>query len=143
MLRARSSTCPTTASSRPATGPRADAGWWSSRPTRRAARTAEWWPSGSTPAGCSVLRPGFEVANVGNVTISGIQIDDPLLADAGVAVTCTPGRLAPGESVVCTSQAYTVTAADERRGRVRNVATVNGEDLSGSPVTPPPADQVE
>src|SRR5690606_17947773 len=29
----------------------------------------------------------FEVANGGNVTLSGIQIDDRLLADAGVAVT--------------------------------------------------------
>ena len=81
----------------------------------------------------------FLVTNTGNVTLSGITVDDPTLAAAKVAVTCPVTTLAPGASTTCTSAVYTITAADETASQVHNVATAKGTP----PVTPsnptPPA----
>jgi len=71
------------------------------------------------------------VTNTGNVTITDLEISDPMLANL------TPSRvasLAPGESVTATADAYVVTAADAARGSVTNVATASGEDPTGEPV---------
>ncbi|MFC5369393.1 DUF7507 domain-containing protein [Arcanobacterium bovis] len=68
----------------------------------------------------------FTVRNTGALTLDPIAIDDPMLKNAGVSVTCAPSSLAAGASVVCKSGAYTVTQADVDRGLVFNEATAHG-----------------
>ncbi|MCX6399765.1 MAG: hypothetical protein NTX33_07540, partial [Propionibacteriales bacterium] len=81
----------------------------------------------------------FDVENTGNTTITDIVVDDPLLADAGIAVTCAPDSLAPGQSVTCEAdEPYVITAADVRRGYVRNVATAVGTPPPGTELPPTP-----
>ena len=63
----------------------------------------------------------FVVTNVGNVTLTGVSLSDPVLD----AVTCPASILAPGESMTCTGSPYTVTSADAKRGRLTNSATVS------------------
>ncbi|MCH1868009.1 hypothetical protein MJ876_15910, partial [Nocardioides sp. CFH 31398] len=92
--------------------------------------------SGITDAGDTIAYT-FTVTNEGNVPVAAITVDDPVLDDADPAdpVTCTPDRLAPGEQATCAPASdYVVTAADERAGRVLNVATARGEDPDGDPV---------
>lgn len=69
----------------------------------------------------------FDVANTGSVTVSGIRINDPLIANA----TCPQDALAPGETMTCTGS-YTLTQADMDNGRVANSATASGEDPDGN-----------
>ena len=76
----------------------------------------------------------FEITNTGAVTVSDITVDDQMLADAGVAITCDPTTLAPGESVTCYSDEYTITQTDSDAGIVENTATANGTDPKGDDV---------
>jgi uncharacterized repeat protein (TIGR01451 family) len=70
----------------------------------------------------------FTVTNTGNVTVTGVRVDDP---KAG-AVTCTETVLAPGESTTCEAfQQYVVTQADVDAGSVDNVATAAGTPPTG------------
>jgi uncharacterized repeat protein (TIGR01451 family) len=80
----------------------------------------------------------FVVANSGNVTLTGVNVTDPL---AGLgAITCnwagssdagTPaGTLSPGEAVSC-SASYSTTQADVEAGQVDNTATATGTPPSG------------
>ncbi len=65
----------------------------------------------------------FEVANTGNVTLAGpFSITDPLITDAGGTITCAPGPIAPGASLLCTGS-YTVTQPDLDAGSLTNVAS--------------------
>ncbi|WP_182378280.1 DUF11 domain-containing protein [Nocardioides sp. WS12] len=80
----------------------------------------------------------FDVSNTGNVTMSGIAIDDPLLADLGITVTCDPTTLAPGASVTCAADGpYVITQADVDAGTVENAATASGTPPSGPVVETP------
>ncbi|QZY28801.1 beta strand repeat-containing protein [Nocardioides coralli] len=73
----------------------------------------------------------FTVTNDGNVPVAGIAVDDPLVG----AVTCAPVRLLPGESADCAADAaYEITRADERDGKVVNVAVATGTDPDGGDV---------
>lgn len=85
----------------------------------------------------------FEVANTGNVSIHDPVVDDQMLDTAHVAVTCPTKVLAPGATTLCTSAAYTVTKADEGRGRIVNVATVSGDTPGGEPVVSSAGDEVQ
>src|SRR5690606_25332416 len=78
----------------------------------------------------------FRVENVGNVTITGIRIDDP-------RVTGLPGAfsLAPGESRTVTADPYTVSQADIDAGSIVNTATASGIGPVG-PVTTDPSSAV-
>ncbi|WP_159024100.1 hypothetical protein [Formosa sp. L2A11] len=74
---------------------------------------------------------GFKVTNIGNVTLTGISITDPL-----VSVTGSLASLAPGASDSTTFTAtYTITQADVDKGSVTNQATVKGEDPAGDIVS--------
>jgi len=79
----------------------------------------------------------FLVRNTGTVTLTGVTVDDPLLADAGLTVTPGPQTLAPRGSVTFTAT-YTPDQADIDAGRVENTATGTGTPPSGPPVESPP-----
>ena len=71
------------------------------------------------------LRYAFHVTNTGTATLTALAVVDPMLDDAGVAVSCPTTTLAPGESTDCVSGYYTLTDADEQAGTVVNVASVS------------------
>src|SRR5690606_40125314 len=77
----------------------------------------------------------FVATNTGDVTITGIVVDDPMLANAGIEIPSI-GDLAPGESATVTA-AYVVTQADVDAGKIVNVATVKGTGPEGEIVSPP------
>jgi uncharacterized repeat protein (TIGR01451 family) len=77
----------------------------------------------------------FVVTNTGNVTLTGIAVDDALL-DA--PATCPVTVLAPGASTTCTG-VRTATQADVDRGSLTNTATAGGTPPGGGRVTSPPS----
>lgn len=83
----------------------------------------------------------FLVENTGNVTLTGVTVDDPL-----VTVEQDPQTLAPGATFTFTAT-YTITQADVDAGRVTNTATATGTGPGGdNPSSDPdsvtvPADQ--
>ncbi|WP_458363749.1 DUF7507 domain-containing protein, partial [Brucella intermedia] len=79
----------------------------------------------------------FLVRNTGNVTMTNVTVNDPLLQNAGVALDQGPQTLAPGGSFTFTAT-YTPTQADIDAGRVENTATGTGNPPSGPPVESPP-----
>ncbi len=91
--------------------------------------------SGLVDAGDEITY-AFTVTNTGNVPVRGVDVVDPMLEAAGIAITCSPTTLAPGEKATCTVDGpYVITAADVRAGEVVNVAHATGEDIDGEPVT--------
>ena len=80
----------------------------------------------------------FAVANTGNVTLRSVAINDGLLADAGIAVSCPTSTLAPAEAMTCASAAYTITQADADAGHVANTAVSRGTTPHGTSVVSPP-----
>lgn len=79
-----------------------------------------------------VITYNFEVTNTGDVTVSNISINDPLVSVAGGPLA----SLAPGASDNATfSATYTITQADVDAGYVENSATVLGTDPYGDPVS--------
>ncbi len=92
--------------------------------------------TGMTDAGDSVTY-SFQVTNTGNVTLTGVAVDDPLLAAAGIAITCPAEPLPPGQSTTCHSTApYVITADDVAAGAVHNTATATATDPHGGTVGP-------
>ncbi|MGQ3191721.1 DUF7507 domain-containing protein [Neoaquamicrobium sediminum] len=79
----------------------------------------------------------FLVTNTGAVTLSDVTVDDPMLADAGIAVSPGPQTLAPGGSANFTAT-YEPTQADIDSGSVTNTATGTGTPPDGPPVESPP-----
>ncbi|MCR4265850.1 choice-of-anchor D domain-containing protein [Nitratireductor sp. ZSWI3] len=79
----------------------------------------------------------FLVRNTGNVTLTGVTVNDPLLTNAGISVTPGPQTLAPGGAVTFTAT-YQPTQADIDAGRVENTATGTGTPPSGPPIESPP-----
>ncbi len=80
----------------------------------------------------------FEVTNTGNVTLTGVEISDPLIGDEPLTIDddAWPGEsgvLAPGESVTATAS-YTLTQADVDAGEVENLASTTGNPPTGDPV---------
>jgi uncharacterized repeat protein (TIGR01451 family) len=82
-------------------------------------------PSGIVAAPGDVIRYSFEVRNIGNVTITNITLDDPLL---GPNLTGGPiASLAPGGIDTSTfTGSYTVQASDFVAAEVVNQATALG-----------------
>ena len=67
----------------------------------------------------------FVVTNTGDVPLTKVVVDDPMLAAAGVPIPPV-GDLEPGEQATVTAT-YAVTAADVKAGKVVNVAIAVGE----------------
>ncbi|MDR0960374.1 MAG: DUF11 domain-containing protein [Propionibacteriaceae bacterium] len=80
----------------------------------------------------------FIVTNTGTVSVTAPTIDDKLLSDAGVTVTCPSGLILPGGTARCTAT-YTVTQADVDAGTVHNEATATATPPGGiTPAITPP-----
>jgi uncharacterized repeat protein (TIGR01451 family) len=79
-----------------------------------------------------VIEYTITVTNNGNVTLTGVEVDDTL-----IDVDCdpeTPATLAPTEQTICTGS-YTVTQADVDAGSdIVNLATASGLDPDSNPV---------
>ena len=75
----------------------------------------------------------FTVTNTGNVTLTDVTIDDPLVDVDGGPITLAPGQ---SDSTTFTAT-YTITAQDLEAGQVVNQATASGDytDNSGNPQT--------
>lgn len=83
------------------------------------------------PVDGDTIKYDFEITNTGNVTLTGVDLDDALVnfADA----TCEKTTLIPGEKANC-SATYTLTQADVDAGFVTNNADACGDPPSGSEV---------
>jgi uncharacterized repeat protein (TIGR01451 family) len=82
----------------------------------------------------------FAVTNTGNVTLTGVGIDEQAFSGSGTPSTidCPSGPLAPGSSVDCTAS-YSVTQSDLDAGSVSNTATASGNSPSGAVVSSSPS----
>ncbi|WP_194928735.1 LPXTG cell wall anchor domain-containing protein [Pseudactinotalea sp. HY158] len=97
-----------------------------------------------------VITYSFTATNAGNVTLSDVQISDPLAGLSELtydwSAATGEGVLAPGESVTATAT-YTLTQADVDAGSVVNLATAAGTPPPTfdpeDPGTPIPSDPVE
>jgi uncharacterized repeat protein (TIGR01451 family) len=79
----------------------------------------------------------FLVTNSGNVTMSGIKVNDAMPGLS--AVTCPQSGLGVGQSETCTAT-YVTTQADVNAGQIVNSATAQGDPPgSDTPVDSPPA----
>ena len=75
------------------------------------------------------------VTNNGNVTINNIAAEDALLGKTGENALIYEGTLTPGESKTFT-ETYVVSEKDVLAGRVKNTATVKGENSVPGGVDP-------
>lgn len=96
----------------------------------------KWADRTEVDAAGEVITYTFVATNTGNVTITGVSIDDPMpglsALDCAIAV---PATLAPGQNLVCTAT-YEVTQDDlDGGGTITNVATVTGTPPEGDDVT--------
>ncbi|MGL6290483.1 MAG: DUF7507 domain-containing protein, partial [Silanimonas sp.] len=82
-------------------------------------------PSGNTAGSTIAYR--FVVTNTGNVTLTGVVVNDPIL-DAPAA--CPVTTLAPAASTTCTGT-RTLTQADVNAGVVNNTATASATTPAG------------
>ena len=75
--------------------------------------------------------------NSGNVTLTDVEISDPLIEESATALACSwPGEgaaLAPGEQVTCVGD-YVVLQGDVVNGEVINVASARGIPPAGEVV---------
>lgn len=78
-----------------------------------------------------LLRYGFTVSNMGNVTLSRVAVRDAMISRFSLGVRCVATHLNPGTSTNCTAGAYTVTAWNVRRGKVANFAAATATTPSG------------
>ena len=74
----------------------------------------------------------FIVTNTGNVSVSGLVIDDVIVGASGLVVD--PSALAPGE-VGTVTLLYSITQTDINAGQVVNSALATGSDPQGGTVT--------
>jgi uncharacterized repeat protein (TIGR01451 family)/LPXTG-motif cell wall-anchored protein len=78
----------------------------------------------------------FVVTNTGNVTITGLTVNDPLPGLS--AVTCPGATLAPGASTTCTAT-YVATQSDVTAGVINNTATVSAAGVASVPLVSQPS----
>ncbi|WP_010204279.1 beta strand repeat-containing protein [Salinibacterium sp. PAMC 21357] len=82
----------------------------------------------------------FTVTNNGNVTISDVTLNDPLISGSDLAldwdVANTAHALSPGQSVTATGPStYLITQTDLNNGEVVNTATASGTAAQGAAVS--------
>ncbi|MEV8337542.1 hypothetical protein [Leucobacter sp. NPDC077196] len=70
-----------------------------------------------------LIEYSFVVTNTGEIPLSNVRIDDPMLSEAGIEVSCSNYVLQPGEQLRCIAfEGYPVSKADQDVGRVINTA---------------------
>ncbi|PRH82211.1 DUF7507 domain-containing protein, partial [Arenimonas caeni] len=80
-----------------------------------------------------VITYSVTVTNTGNLTISGLTVEDSFQGGAPVLLDCAPTTLAPGEVATCTSYTHTITAAEANAGvPLENAVIASGTTNSGS-----------
>ncbi|GGA75853.1 DUF7507 domain-containing protein [Ornithinibacillus halotolerans] len=84
----------------------------------------------------------FTVTNTGNVTLTDVQVNDPMINDLGIDISLNKTTLAPNESTTGTA-IYTVTEEDMERGKIMNVATATGTPPNPNHPEPEDTDEVE
>ena len=101
--------------------------------------TKSVFPTSVTSAGQTVTY-SFVVTNTGNVTLTGVAVNEGVFTGTGTmsTVSCPPGAasMAPGDQVTCTAT-YSVTQADIDVGSVVNTADASGTDPANATVTSP------
>ena len=91
-------------------------------------------------AGTTQVTWNMTVTNTGDVPLSNISINDPMLADRGVTVTPQETSLAPGLSTTATATC-TLTQDDINTGKIKNIVTATGTNpINNTPVTSDPAE---
>ena len=80
-----------------------------------------------------VVTYSFIVTNTGGVTLTDVQVNDPMLG----AVACPATTLAIGATMTC-AKTYTITATDLAAGVIVNVATASGQPPTPTGGVPPP-----
>ncbi|MCP4088075.1 MAG: DUF11 domain-containing protein, partial [Actinomycetia bacterium] len=75
----------------------------------------------------------FAATNTGNVTLTDLEVADPLVGLS--AISCSSTTLAPGGTTTCAAT-YTVTQADVDAGSIPNTATASVEGPGGDPTDP-------
>ena len=80
----------------------------------------------------TVITYDYLVTNAGNVTLTAVDVTDPMQNLS--TVTCPDATLAPGAEEHCTAT-YTTTQADLDRGSVDNTGTATGTPPAGSVAT--------
>ncbi len=83
---------------------------------------------------------GFTLTNTGNVTLTGVHVDETAFSGSGEisAITCPTTTLAPGAATTCTAT-YTLTQADIDSGGVTNTAIGGGTPPGGGVTETPPS----
>ena len=103
-------------------------------------KTGVWNDAGSLSAAAEpgeTITYSFVLKNTGNVTLTGLELSDPLLSEGPIVlsgVSLAPGESLslPGEMPELTSRlSYVVTQEDINRGEVRNSATAKGKTPTG------------
>jgi uncharacterized repeat protein (TIGR01451 family) len=93
--------------------------------------------AGATGATGDAVNYTFTVRNIGNVTLTGAAITDPLPGLSAITFGTWPsgtaGTLAPGDSVTATATGH-LTQANVNAGSVTNTATVSGKPPTGANV---------
>ena len=99
-------------------------------------KSATTTPSPLTAAGQTV-NYSFLVQNTGNVTITGLTINDTFTTPAGPVptITCPVTTLAPNAQTTCTASVYAVSQADVDKASIVNSATASGKDPQNLSVT--------
>ena len=110
-----------------------------SAPGQSFSKTADSSALGSPAKVGDVITYHFTSQNTGNVTLTGVTIQDQLAGLSALTYTWpgTAGTLLPGQTVTATAT-YAITQADIDAGHVANTATATGTDPSGGKTTPPP-----
>jgi hypothetical protein len=98
--------------------------------TNRALDLTKSASPGSVAAIGDTVDYSFELDNLGNQTLHGIAIDDPMLP----TVSCSVTSLAPGDTTICTAS-YDVTQSDLDAGSINNTATATAFGPGNEPVT--------
>jgi uncharacterized repeat protein (TIGR01451 family) len=94
----------------------------------------EWytWPG-------TVIHYTLVVTNTGNVTLTGVTVNDTLSGLS--AVSCPSTTLTPGQVITCTA-GYVTTLADMRAGSIVNTGTATGSPPHGPAVVSGPSTAV-